>query len=246
MKAIILAAGVGERLNQHRPLPKCLLSFNGRSLLERHLGALTRLDVSDVTLCVGYESSQIAAALAGVTHPKILLLHNPQYRRGSIVSLWTARDTLKSGDDVLIMDADVLYHPDILSSLVASPAPNCLLLDQAFEPGEEPVKICLNAGRIVEFRKHIAPGLTYNLVGESVGFFKFDAMTALRLATYVAAYVARGRCDEPHEEALRDLLLDRPDEIGVADITGQPWIEIDFPQDLQRAKEVILPQLDGS
>ena len=102
MKAIILAAGVGKRLNQHRPLPKCLLSFNGRSLLERHLSALIGLNVDDVTLCVGYESSQIATALVGVKHPKVLMLHNPQYRRGSIFSLWTARDTLKSGDDVLI------------------------------------------------------------------------------------------------------------------------------------------------
>ena len=246
MKAIILAAGVGNRLNRRPPLPKCLLSFNGRSLIERHLSTLADLNVRDVTVCVGYESSQIMAALVGVTRPKVLILHNPQYRRGSILSLWTARDTLKSGDDVLIMDADVLYHPNILVRLVENPRPNCLLLDQDFVAGEEPVKICLNAGRIVEFRKQIAPGLTYNLVGESVGFFKLDAMTALRLATQVAAYVASGRCDEPHEEALRDLIMKRSDEIGVADITGQPWIEIDFPEDVQRANEVILQQLDGS
>ena len=246
MKAIILAAGIGKRLNRQRPLPKCLLSFNGRSLLERHLSALAAVGVNNVTLCVGYESPQIAAALADTSGPAVLTLHNPQYRRGSILSLWTARDTLKSGDDVLIMDADVLYHPDILVRLVENPWSNCLLLDQDFVAGEEPVKICLNAGRIVELRKQIAPRVTYNLVGESVGFFKFDGMTALRLATQVAAYVASGRCDEPHEEAVRDLVLDRTHEMGVADITGRPWIEIDFPKDVQRAKEVILPQLDGS
>lgn len=246
MKAIILAAGVGKRLNQHRAVPKCLLSFDGRSLLERHLSTLAHIGVSNVTLCVGYESRQIAAALVDVSDPTVLTLHNPQYRRGSILSLWTARDTLKSGDDVLIMDADVLYHRNILVRLVEHPKPNCLLLDQDFVAGEEPVKICLNGERIVEFRKQIAPGLTYNLIGESVGFFKFDAMTALRLATQVAAYVAGGRGDEPHEEALRDLILERGEAIGVADITGQPWIEIDFAEDLQRAKDEILPQLDGS
>ena len=71
-------------------------------------------------------------------------------------------------------------------------------------------------------------GLTYNLVGESVGFFKFDAMTALRLVAQVAACVASGQCDETLEEALRDLILDRTDEMGVADISGQPWMEIAF------------------
>ena len=246
MKAIILAAGVGKRLNQNRALPKCLLGFNGRSLLERHLSALAAVKVDNVTLCVGYEASQIAAAITAIANPKTLMLHNPQYRQGSVLSLWTARNTLKSGDSVLIMDADVLYHPNILVRLVESPQANCLLLDRDFEGGDEPVKICLDAGRIVEFRKHIPAGLKYNLVGESVGFFKFDAMTALRLATYADAYAASGRGNEPHEEALRDLVLDRPEEIGVADITGQPWVEIDFPEDVQRAKEVILPELNGN
>jgi choline kinase len=244
VKALILAAGVGNRLNRDSPLPKCLLNFGGRSLLDRHLSALMGAGIENVSLCVGYESDQILASIAARAEPKVLALHNSRYRLGSIVSLWTARSALQSGDDVLITDADVLYDPAVLMRLTESASPNCFLMDRQFDTGDEPVKICLNAGRIVEFRKHIAPGLTYNSIGESVGFFRFDAVMANRLATIVSAYVSDGRADEPHEEALRDLALAFPEEMGVEDITGLPWVEIDFPGDVERATGM-LPRIDG-
>lgn len=246
MKAVLLAAGVGKRLANATPRPKCLLEFAGRTLLERHLGQLRALDVDGVTVVTGYESDQIVSALAAVDTPPVLVLHNPDYRLGSVLSLWTARGTLRSGDDVLVMDADVLSHPDMLRRLAGSAQPNCWLMDRAFEPGDEPVKICLHEGRIVEFRKRIDPAVTYTEVGESVGFFRFDADGAARLAALTAAYVADGRAGEPHEEALRELALEAPLPVGVEDVTGIPWIEIDFPEDVERATREILPRVDGS
>jgi choline kinase len=47
----------------------------------------------------------------------------------------------------------------------------------------------------------------------------------------------------PHEEAVRDLLRERSHVVEVADVTGAPWIEIDFPNDVTRAAEEILPLL---
>jgi choline kinase len=47
----------------------------------------------------------------------------------------------------------------------------------------------------------------------------------------------------PHEEALRDLFLERSHRFHVADVTGAPWIEIDFPIDVERAAREVLPQL---
>ena len=55
--------------------------------------------------------------------------------------------------------------------------------------------------------------------------------------------IPEGRYEEPYEEAIRDLLLETPDAFGYEDITGLPWIEIDFPEDIQRAQNEILPQL---
>jgi choline kinase len=47
----------------------------------------------------------------------------------------------------------------------------------------------------------------------------------------------------PHEEAVRDLLMERTQRIEVADITGLPWIEIDYAEDVVRATDEVLPQL---
>jgi choline kinase len=95
----------------------------------------------------------------------------------------------------------------------------------------------------VELRKQVAAGLQYDTIGESVGFFRFDPAGARRLATLVAGYVDGGRANMPHEEAVRDLLLERSQIIDVADVTGLPWIEIDFPNDVSRAARTVLPKL---
>jgi len=47
----------------------------------------------------------------------------------------------------------------------------------------------------------------------------------------------------PHEEAVRDLLRERSQIFEVIDVTGSPWIEIDFPDDVARAARDVLPQL---
>jgi len=68
----------------------------------------------------------------------------------------------------------------------------------------------------------------------------------LGLAVLVEGYAARGQGHLPHEEAVRDLLLERSQLVEVADVTGAPWIEIDFPGDVIRATEQILPRLEPS
>jgi choline kinase len=118
-------------------------------------------------------------------------------------------------------------------------------LDRDFEPGDEPVKLCVQNGQLVEFRKQVAADLTYDFAGESVGFFRFESAFARRLATRTEYYVAAGRHEEPYEEAIRDLLLETPSAFGYEDITGLPWIEIDFPEDMKRAENEILPLLGG-
>src|SRR5215468_7011945 len=130
------------------------------------------------------------------------------------------------------MDADVLYDRAILARLVEA-AGNVFLIDRKFDDGgQEAVKLCLRRGVPVEFRKRLAPDLEYDLVGESVGFFCFTEAIARVLAARCGEYVAAGRLDEPYEEAIRALLLEQPGEFRVEDITGLPWIEIDFPDDV--------------
>ncbi|MEH2256232.1 phosphocholine cytidylyltransferase family protein [Nostoc sp.] len=246
MKAIILAAGVGRRLGKDGQIqPKCLLKFNGKSLLERHFNYLRHYQIDQVVIAVGYQAQRIQDEIEALGAENwVSTVYNPDYTKGSTISLWTVRQHLVAGDDILLMDADVLCDRRIIKRLVKTNIPNSFLLDRDFEPGDEPVKLCVRDNYLVEFRKQVAPGLAYDFVGESVGFFRFGSPVAHRLATRTEHYVADGRDNEPYEEVIRDLLLETPETFGYEDITGLPWLEIDFPQDIQRAQNEILPQIE--
>lgn len=246
MRAIILAAGLGLRLQlpPEQQYPKCLLRFDGVTLLERHLRALRSAGVTEVVLALGFEPQQVQAELARIEWqpaPEIVL--NPRYDLGSVLTVHTVAEALTRGGDVLLMDADVLYDEAILHALVAGASADRLLLDRDFDAGDEPVKLCVKDGEPVELRKQLAVGLDYDTIGESVGFFRFREETARRLAQIVARYVDEDRANMPHEEAVRDLLLERGNTFDLADVTGSPWIEIDFPNDVKRAAQEVLPRL---
>ena len=246
MHAIILAAGRGSRLAGHNPQghPKCLLEFGGRSLLQRHLDLLFRLGIHQVDLVVGYEADRIIEHVGRLdSRPDVAFHFNPRYELGSVISLWAAAESLTSGQDILLMDADVLYHPDILQRLVASDHSDCFLLDRDFVPGDEPVKVAVRDGLMIEFRKQLVPGLAYDQLAESVGFFRLGPVCAARLAEECRRFEAEGLGDAPHEEALRLVLLENPGAFGFEDVTGLPWIEIDFPEDVIRARDEILPAI---
>jgi choline kinase len=247
--AVILAAGRGARLLEFNAegRPKCLLTFGGRSLLERHLDLLYRLGVQQVDLVIGYEADQVIEHVARLkSRPDVAFHYNPRYEQGSVVSLWAARETLESATGILLMDADVLYHPAILERLLQSRYDNCFLLDREFADGEEPVKIAVKNGAMVDFRKKLPQGLQYDYLGESVGFFRFGAERAARIARECVRFDAEGLADAPHEEALRNVLLESPGDFAFEDVSGLPWIEIDFPADIVRARETVLPAIHES
>lgn len=244
MQAIILAAGIGNRLGDEAGnKPKSMLQFAGKSLLQRHVELLQGNGVNQINLVVGYQSELIIEHLRD-SEIDIRFLHNPRYTEGSLISLNCARDILLKESQYLIMDADVLYDGKILSRLVNTKIPNCLLIDRNFVPGDEPVKVCIGSrNHIVEFRKKLAPGLEFDKQGESVGFFKFDKVTGSCLVERIDTYLARNENDTPYEEAIRDCILNDPGRFGYEDITGLAWIEIDFPEDIMRARDEILPDI---
>lgn len=244
MQAVILAAGVGNRLGElGGDRPKSLLEFGGRSLLARHLDALAEVGIAGLTVCVGYRREAIEAEIARHARVPVTTVYNPLFREGSVRSLWTVREALRYGGDVLLMDADVLYAPRLLQTLAASTHANCLLLDRDLPPGDEPVKICVRDGRIVEFRKIPDPTIAYDFAGESVGFFKFSSAAAADLAARTETYLSQQREREAYEEPIRDMVLARSQPFAFEDITGMPWIEIDFPDDVRRARDDILPRI---
>lgn len=246
MHAIILAAGQGNRLSEFNPdaRPKCLLEFGGKSLLSRQLDSLFHCGIQQATLVVGYEADQIIEHVGTLTsRPDVAFVYNPAYTDGSVLSLLAAQDALTSGATVLVLDADVLFHPQIMRILVDSSIPDCYLIDRDFVAGDEPVKIAIQQGKMVEFRKKLPADLEYDTLGESVGFFKFSRDCAARIAQSCADYKTEGLLDAPHEEALRDVLLAQPSDFACEDVSGLPWLEVDFPEDVERAIKQILPAI---
>lgn len=241
--AILLAAGVGKRLGEAAEGgPKVLLKFGGRTLLERHLAALGANGITDVVLTVGHEADAISAEFArlGVSD-RVRLAPNPAYRRGSLVSLWTQRERMRTGSPVMLMDGDVLYDARMIARLLQGEAEGVILMDRELEPGDEPVKVCFAGDTIVDFRK--VPARAHDRHGESVGFFRFSPALAADLADRCDHYVERGVLDVEYEEAIRDLILEQPHRFEAMDVTDLPWTEIDSEEDVRRAASVILPQL---
>ena len=247
MKALMLAAGVGRRLygNDDSASPhKALLEFGGKTLLRRHIEILQGLGVDELVLVLGHRRDQLIAEATAYANPGFVSsLQNPRYREGPLISLWTARDVLRSGSDILFMDADVLHHPEILKRLLGSPHENCFIYDRDFEAGDEPVNLCLDGGRPVDFGKKISGA--FEARGEWPGFLKLSAAVAAKLADAVQAYIDRAEMSLAYEPAMRDVLLNEPPgTFGAEDVTGIPWIEIDFPSDLLRAERHILPHIE--
>jgi choline kinase len=241
----MLAAGIGARLGStdSKHPPKVLLRFGGKFLLQFHIEILKRYGIDELVLGVGYHHQDIERQIVALgAEDYVRTVFNEDYEAGNILTLWALRDELCCGEPVLLMDADVLYDEELVERLVNSRQQNCLLLDRAFEPGDEPVKVCVRDGEIIEFRKWLSA--EFDFCGESVGFFKLSAEVARKIIVQTELYLGQGRRHEPYEETIRDVLLTSPrGTFAFEDITGVPWVEIDFAADIEHAKAEILPRI---
>jgi choline kinase len=243
MRAAILAAGVGRRLGDPSLPPKVLLSFGGETLLARHLRWLRRCGASRVDLAVGFRAEAVVREVARVGATELVACHfNPHFERGAIASLWTLRETFQSGEPVIFMDGDVLCDHRMYDRLVTSPHADCHLLDRTIEEGEDPVRMCMRDGRLVDFHKR--PTIAHDWWGEWIGFSRFSPEIAARIAAATDRRIEAGQLDQISELAFREVLLaEPPDTFQVEDVTGLPWVEIDYPEDLEKARREIFPLL---
>ena len=239
MKAIILAAGVGKRLwqvTQHRP--KCLIEIGGQTLLHRYLTSLRSVGIHSVDMIVGYKQEMIRTAVAvNDSGIRVNFLVNEQFHRGSISSLWIARMALD--DDAIIMDADVLFHQEILRRLVQSPHENALLMDETVKQTGEECMVVVESGRVIALTKTMP--LHYDYAGEGVGFLKVRHVDAPHLVASLKTHVDRDDWQMEYEDALVGFFRDV--KVGHEKIGGLPWTEIDFIEDVAKAEREVLPKL---
>lgn len=244
MRALVLAAGIGKRL---APLteerPKGLLELGGRSLLARLLDGLSAAGVRETAVVVGYRQEQIRAHL-GDAHRgmPVRYLENPEYAKGPLLSLWTGRAEFEQ-DEVVLADGDVLFAPALLERVVRSPEPNVFLGEPDFIDTGEEQNLYLRGGQVVALRRGVMgpPDALFEARAEWVGFAKVGRAAGVELAATLDAFVRQGRTEGDYEWAL-DSLLPRH-RFGVCPTDGLPWVEIDFPQDLQAAETEVLPRI---
>ncbi len=245
-RAIILAAGRGVRLAGPEGPPKCLLRFGGTTLLERHLRLLYASGVEDVVVATGYAHEDVDAELDRLDLPRRPeVVVNDRYELGSMLTVATVAPWLVDGADILLMDADVLYDARVLGPLLEPGCPSAVLVDRDFEPGEEPVKVLVRDGVPIELSKRPDLDLPHDTVGESIGFFRLDPGAAAALVEIVLAESAGEGAALSHEEALRAMMRAGRHPFAAVDVTGAPWTEIDFPEDVDRALHAVLPLLDA-
>ena len=239
MKAIILAAGVGKRLwqvTQH--CPKCLIEIGGQSLLHRYLATLASVGIRRADIVVGYKQEMIRAAVErDASGIKVNFLVNEQFHRGSISSLWIARTVLD--DDVIIMDADVLFHREILRRLVESPYENALLMDETVKQTGEECMVVVAGGRVIALTKKMPE--RYEYAGEGVGFLKVKHADAPHVVASLRSCIDKEAWNMEYEDALLEYFRDV--KVGHEKIGGLPWTEIDFVEDVKKAELEVLPRL---
>ena len=245
--AVMLAAGVGRRLNifYDNQQPKCLLEFEGKTLLHRHVEILIASKVKSLTIIVGFKSKEIADEIDHIqANDFVDFIYNNEFERGSVISLWCASDKLRSGNSILFMDSDVLYHRHLIERLTVKTNRSIIPYDLHFEDGDEPVKLCLKNKKPVEFGKIV--NCNYDVIGEWPGFIRLSPKMANLIANDLDMRISQQDLDSPCEAAIRQVMLEStPKEFNFIDISGIPWIEIDFPEDVKIAHSTILPAINS-
>jgi choline kinase len=241
MKAIILAAGACRRL---MPLtenqPKCLIKIADKTILEHQLDAIIHAGIRKAVIVVGYLKEMIMD-FVGETYKdicKIVYIENREYAStNTVYSLYLTRDQFIN-DDFIYFNADVLFHKDVVKLLVDHNDDHVLAVDYK-KCAEEEVKFKTNAGgRVTDLGKKIALD---EAEGEFIGVAKFGRGISKHFINALEYYSINNEKNLFFEKAVNDIL--DMDNFIPLDVSNIPNIEIDFPEDLQKAKNEVYPAI---
>ena len=229
-RAVILAAGNGTRMGRLTvDRPKTMLEVDGRSLIDRQLDALAACGVLDVTIVVGYQHERLRDHLGG----RVRLIENARYKEtNSLYSLWLARETLEDG--AVVMNSDILVSQPLMAKLIDAPVEDGVLVDRQSTLAEEEMKVKIWHGFAIDFSKELAP---WDADGENVGILKFGPRGGRRLVEHLDALIAAGEVNAWAPRAFKAVAREWPLRAIATD--GLPWTEIDFPEDLERARQMV-------
>jgi L-glutamine-phosphate cytidylyltransferase len=244
MRAVILAAGEGTRIRLvHGPHPKCLIEVDEKTILDHQLEALSMAGINEVAIVVGYEQEQI------IRHVKSSALAYQQETRfienrafattNNIYSLWLALDWLHwlRGDSLMVLNADVIFDPQILIPATRPTAPISMIVDPSWR--DETMKVIIERDRVIKMNKKISKEESS---GTYIGITVFSEAIQDVFFRKLSKIISDGRVNEFFNVAVQEL-ADEGVPIGFTTTEGLPWAEIDDPLDLTFAQQNIFPQL---
>ncbi len=237
MKAILLAAGMASRL---RPLtnntPKCLLKIGERSLLQRSIDALISNGIKEIVIVTGYLHNQIEDFVKQqYPNVNISFIHNEVYdSTNNIYSLWLARPKA-DGEEILLLDSDLLYDPEIITRILSTNAENVLTLIR-HNLGEEEMKVVTDSSVIKEISKTCSPS---DAIGESLGIEKMGKSYTSALYKELEPMMNQEHLENVFYEKAFERLIPKGHTFKILDVTDLFSCELDTVEDFQNAKEKI-------
>ena len=234
MKAFILAAGVSRRLYPHTyDTPKCLLKVGGKPIIDYQLEALKSIGILDITFVVGYHR-EILISYLKESFPSFnynFVINHHFFETNTAFSIHQGKSFLN--DDLILMNADVIYTESVLKKLISSKYKTALAVDIK-SCGREEVKV-IDGGsdRIVAIGKEL---IESQCLGEFIGVAKLSKGFCKLFSKSLDDLIVSGGLNDYFEAAIHPL-LDKT-EIYYVDVSEFPCMEIDFIEDLEKARNL--------
>jgi choline kinase len=236
MKAIILSAGQGSRLGHLVDgRPKCLIEFNGRTLLDRQLDTLEASGVHEVVVVTGFHDELVNEAIARRTGgPNVRTIFNPFYKvADNTGSLYMAREELRG--ECLVWNGDTLVSKALMAKVVGNNRSGiCVTIDRKDGYDDDDMKVvAADDGRLRAIGKRISEGVN----AESIGLLAFRSGGAeqFREAIERAMRTSEGTTIW-YLRVIHHLAQNG--EVWTLDINGNEWGEVDFPPDVEAAQQL--------
>lgn len=246
MQAIILAAGMGKRLKSYtKDATKCMVKVNGKTLIEYTIEALAANKIERLVVVVGYKGVLLKDFIASkfneenVNGMKIDYIENPVYdTTNNIYSLFLAGSEMAK-DDTILLESDLIFKPEILSQLIASPDKN-LAVVSPFESWMDGTCTLLDennciTGILDKVRFNWADTAQYY---KTVNIYKFSKeFSEQYYLPFLDAYQKAFGKNEYYEQVLKVISFLSSASLKGLVVSGSDWYEIDDPADLAIAED---------